>query len=197
LPEFFIERRHFAAQWLIFTLAEGVTAPPGIEHVGRNLRIEERRSGGDAEPLHPPDEPLQVVADQAGARLWNADGSPADFCGNAARCVARWLWERGAQEPVLFRMGRVQSEAWRERIAGAVLHREQPLAWRGGFRQIDLLAQWPDRLLVVDYKSSRLREEKHREQVAEYVEAMRAISGKPVEGMILYLLESGVEMVDI
>ena len=108
------------------------------------------------------------------------------------------LLEEEELEEIARRLERLlESEAWRERIAGAVLHREQPLAWRGGFRQIDLLAEWPDRLLVVDYKSSRLREEKHREQVAEYVEAMRAISGKPVEGMILYLLESGVEMVDI
>jgi len=30
-------------------------------------------------------------------RVFNADGSPAEQCGNGARCIARWLADRGAE----------------------------------------------------------------------------------------------------
>ncbi|MEW5921863.1 MAG: diaminopimelate epimerase [Bacillota bacterium] len=34
-------------------------------------------------------------------RIFNADGSEAEMCGNAIRCLARYLWERGlCEEPV-------------------------------------------------------------------------------------------------
>jgi len=40
---------------------------------------------------------LEVSATAAGARMryWNADGSPAEMCGNGLRCVARFAVDRG------------------------------------------------------------------------------------------------------
>lgn len=35
-------------------------------------------------------------------RIWNADGSPAQQCGNGARCVAAWLVRDGAASPPRF-----------------------------------------------------------------------------------------------
>lgn len=35
-----------------------------------------------------------AVAD-ARMRIWNADGSPAEMCGNGVRCVAKYLYDRG------------------------------------------------------------------------------------------------------
>jgi diaminopimelate epimerase len=37
-------------------------------------------------------------------RVWNADGSPAQQCGNGARCVAAWLVRDGAARTPTFRL---------------------------------------------------------------------------------------------
>ncbi len=55
-----------------------------------------------------------LVIDGGQADYWNADGSPAGFCGNGARCVARYLLERDQRERVDFRMGAVAVRGWRE-----------------------------------------------------------------------------------
>ena len=34
-------------------------------------------------------------------RIFNADGSEAQMCGNGIRCVAQWLYTHGAEKPVL------------------------------------------------------------------------------------------------
>ncbi|WP_292656596.1 RecB-like helicase [Nitratifractor sp.] len=79
-------------------------------------------------------------------------------------------------------------------IDGAAIRREQPLAWRGELLQIDLLLEFPDRAVVVDYKSSRKFAPKHREQVGRYVKAVEEILERPASGVLAYLTESGVEM---
>src|SRR3546814_13467558 len=33
-------------------------------------------------------------------RIWNADGSPSQQCGNGARCVAAWLVRDGATDEI-------------------------------------------------------------------------------------------------
>src|SRR5687768_6381632 len=47
-------------------------------------------------------------ATQAGSiaryRIWNGDGSPAQQCGNGARCVAAWLVRDGAASTPTFRL---------------------------------------------------------------------------------------------
>ncbi len=79
-------------------------------------------------------------------------------------------------------------------IDGALIRREQPLAWQGELLQLDLLLEFPDRAMVVDYKSSRKFAEKHRKQVGRYVRAVEEILGRPASGVLVYLTESGVEM---
>jgi diaminopimelate epimerase len=53
---------------------------------------------------------LAVVRDDAGADaavdFWNADGSPADACGNATRCVARLLIDESGASALDLRTGR-------------------------------------------------------------------------------------------
>src|SRR3546814_17550469 len=38
----------------------------------------------------------------AAYRIWNADGSPSQQCGNGARCVAAWLVRDGATDGAAF-----------------------------------------------------------------------------------------------
>ncbi len=82
-------------------------------------------------------------------------------------------------------------------IDGAAIRREQPLAWRGELLQIDLLLEFPDRAVVVDYKSSRKFAPKHREQVGRYIQAVEEILGRPASGVLAYLTEEGVELEEV
>jgi len=40
----------------------------------------------------------------AAYRIWNADGSPSQQCGNGARCVAAWLVRDGATDSTIFEL---------------------------------------------------------------------------------------------
>ncbi|MBM3317235.1 MAG: diaminopimelate epimerase [Candidatus Eisenbacteria bacterium] len=81
------------------------------------------------EPIAPPDlARLACAAGRASAaavdglllvsgdevRLWNRDGSPAEFCGNGARCHAARLLQRSGSQRVRFLFGRHSIEGWRE-----------------------------------------------------------------------------------
>ncbi|MEO6226821.1 MAG: diaminopimelate epimerase [Thermomonas sp.] len=58
-------------------------------------RIADRHRGIGCDQLltvEPPRSPGSV----ASYRIWNADGSPAQQCGNGARCIAAWLVREGA-----------------------------------------------------------------------------------------------------
>ncbi len=80
-------------------------------------------------------------------------------------------------------------------IRGAVILKEQPLVYQKERKQIDLLLQFDDRVIIVDYKSSKKNGAKHMEQVMLYKEALRAISHLPVEAYVCYLQNDGVELV--
>ena len=82
-------------------------------------------------------------------------------------------------------------------VTEGVCRREQPLMFEGELRYIDLLVEQETRWVVVDYKSALRYEERHREQVAFYISAVEAISQKPVEGYLCYLLEGGCELVKV
>jgi exodeoxyribonuclease V beta subunit len=49
----------------------------------------------------------------------------------------------------------------------------------------------------VDYKSSKKYHLKHVSQVGYYKKAIGSIMQKPTHGMIVYLLEDGVELVEV
>jgi len=82
-----------------FVLVDGRSVIPPVEPPLLARALCERRHGVGADGL-------LVVLDVAGGRVrvgyWNADGSPAAFCGNGARCVAllaaREGWVEGPLE---------------------------------------------------------------------------------------------------
>jgi exodeoxyribonuclease V beta subunit len=73
------------------------------------------------------------------------------------------------------------------------ISREQSLSYGGELKQLDLLLEYEDRFLVVDYKSSKQDHFKHVFQVSEYIKAIEEILKKPTDGVIIYLLEGGIE----
>jgi len=60
-----------------------------------------------------------------------------------------------------------------------------------------LLLEYPDRCVVVDYKSSLKQQEKHIDQVKEYCTAIEKILCKPTAGEIIYLLKDKIEALSL
>ena len=80
-------------------------------------------------------------------------------------------------------------------VQGANILKEQPLMYQKERKQIDLLLEHPDKIVVIDYKSSKKESAKHHAQVTLYQEALSQIYMLPVEGYICYLGNEGVELV--
>ncbi len=78
-----------------------------------------------------------------------------------------------------------------------ICHKEQPISYAKELRYIDLLVERHDDAVVIDYKSSRRFEEKHRVQVGFYKKAIETILQKKVHAYLVYLLEDGVEIVPV
>ncbi len=105
------------------------------------------------------------------------------------------LMSEEALRQIAVRMERlVNDPSFIRLLEGASLRKEQPLYYRGEMKQIDLLLEYDDHLLVVDYKSSRKFHIKHLEQVRGYMAAVSSITGKRTEGMLLYLLEEEIRI---
>jgi exodeoxyribonuclease V beta subunit len=75
----------------------------------------------------------------------------------------------------------------------AKVYKERAFSYHGELRQVDLLLEYPERYLVIDYKSSKKGMLKHKAQVSAYVEAIGALTGKQTQGMILYLEKEGID----
>jgi len=82
-------------------------------------------------------------------------------------------------------------------LEGATTSSEQSLSFNGEFKQIDLLLSYENHYLVMDYKSSKKYHQEHRKQVRNYKDAIESIMGKQTRGMIVYLLDDGVELVEV
>ena len=80
-------------------------------------------------------------------------------------------------------------------LKGAKIYKEQPLMYQKERKQIDLLLEHPDKIVVIDYKSSKRHSTKHHAQVKLYQEALSQMYALPVEGYICYLAQEGVELV--
>jgi exodeoxyribonuclease V beta subunit len=83
----------------------------------------------------------------------------------------------------------IADTAFQKLLEDATLRREQSIAYKGDFKQIDLLIEYPDHFLVIDYKSSTKYATHHQSQVRHYVRAIEKILGKPTKGKIVYLLK--------
>ncbi|MEY3090575.1 MAG: hypothetical protein RL113_891 [Pseudomonadota bacterium] len=79
-------------------------------------------------------------------------------------------------------------------LENAQITKEQSLSYGGELKQIDLLLEYADSCVVIDYKSSKKYALKHENQVRYYQNAIEKITGKPTQGMIIYLLEEGIEV---
>jgi exodeoxyribonuclease V beta subunit len=98
------------------------------------------------------------------------------------------MLEKAQIEDIRQRITRLLTDArFMQLLEGAKIGRERALSYRGELKQIDLLLEYDDHALVIDYKSSAKYENKHRAQVRYYMQAIETLTGKPTEGMLIYL----------
>ncbi len=91
----------------------------------------------------------------------------------------------------------VENPMFHALLEGSKVSKEQSLSFEGEIKQIDLLLEYPDHNVVVDYKSSKKYGLKHHQQVGYYKKAIANITEKKTLGMIVYLLDGGIELVSI
>jgi len=77
------------------------------------------------------------------------------------------------------------------------LFKEQPIYFRGERKQLDLLIEKEDNIIIVDYKSSEFLQPSHVRQVNKYKEAIEAIFGKKCEAYLCYLKKESDEIIKI
>jgi len=88
----------------------------------------------------------------------------------------------------------IEDEVFQQILDGAKVSKEQSLSFEGEIKQIDLLLEYDEHCLIVDYKSSKKYALKHQNQVGYYKKAIANITGKRTEGIVVYLLDDGVLM---
>jgi exodeoxyribonuclease V beta subunit len=91
----------------------------------------------------------------------------------------------------------IAHDRFKKLLIGAKISKEQSLSFEGEFKQIDLLLEYEKTCMVLDYKSSKKYGLKHQSQVRYYKKAIYNITGKYTRGIIVYLLEDGVELVEV
>ena len=85
--------------FVVLDLRDGLPAPDA--HLASQLA--DRHFGVGCDQILTIEPPRSSTA-VASYRIWNADGSPSQQCGNGARCVAAWLVRDGAAQGPRFRM---------------------------------------------------------------------------------------------
>jgi len=76
------------------------------------------------------------------------------------------------------------------------LYKEQPVAYKGERKQIDLLIEKDDEVIVVDYKSSLHVNDSHLVQIGMYKKAMQSIYTKKVTCYLVYLRDKEIKLIN-
>ena len=89
----------------------------------------------------------------------------------------------------------ISNRSFKEILDSAVdITKEQSISFNGKVKQIDLLIEYSDRYLVIDYKSSKKSNLQHKSQVRGYIKAIKSITKKQTDGVIIYLLRDNIEI---
>jgi len=88
-------------------------------------------------------------------------------------------------------------EPFKRLLEGAKISKEQALSYNKELKQLDLLLEYEEHVVVVDYKSSKQYSFKHQEQVAWYVKAVASLLRKPTEGVLVYLEKEGISLLNL
>ncbi len=81
-----------------------------------------------------------------------------------------------------------------QKLIDGECYKEKAIRYKNNLRYIDLLVKKDDKYIIIDYKSSMAYSSHHLKQVRYYIEAVKKIVGKDVEGYLCYLLDDGVKL---
>ncbi len=79
----------------------------------------------------------------------------------------------------------ITNERFKKLLKNAKIAKEQFLSFEEQFKQIDLLLEYKNFYTVLDYKTSKRYQFKHKSQVGYYKKAIYNITGKYTRGIIL------------
>ncbi len=91
----------------------------------------------------------------------------------------------------------VSCDEFQKLLKNATYTKEQPLKYKKNLYYIDLLLQNEDGYIVIDYKSGKNFHKEHIKQVQGYKRAVGSITQQSVEGYLCYMLEDGIEIVQV
>ena len=101
----------------------------------------------------------------------------------------------GAIEEIEKRISRLIRDALFCTLTQGKYYKEQMIRHKGNLGVIDLLVRGEEGWSIIDYKSGREEEAKHREQVTRYCEAIHSSTNEIAVGYLCYLLEDRVEWI--
>ncbi len=91
----------------------------------------------------------------------------------------------------------IKDDRFKALVKDAKIYKEVPLYYKDALKQLDLLIEREESLVVVDYKTSFKKQKRHIKQVSGYLEAVKFIANKEVTGYLCYLKSDAVEMVKV
>ncbi|WP_295051780.1 RecB-like helicase [Sulfuricurvum sp.] len=101
----------------------------------------------------------------------------------------------GAMGEIEKRIERLLSDQTFRHLTQGDRYKEQMIRHKGNLGVIDLLVRSEKGWIIIDYKSGREEEEKHRDQINRYGEAIRSSTGEETAGYLCYLLEETIEWI--
>ena len=81
-------------------------------------------------------------------------------------------------------------------IDDAIYHKEYEFIYNGNHGIIDLLVETNDKLIVVDYKLNEINKDYYLDQVRGYMNYLRTISDKKIEGYLYSILDGSYKEVE-
>ena len=100
--------------------------------------------------------------------------------------------QEGEAEAIKARVAKLLVDDEFLRLCQGRIMKEQPISYKGELKQIDLLVEKEDEMVVIDYKSGAKKQKEHLSQVAHYKEAIAKITSKKVVAYICYVREEGI-----
>ncbi|MDR2636127.1 MAG: RecB-like helicase [Campylobacteraceae bacterium] len=91
----------------------------------------------------------------------------------------------------------INNHEFQSLLGGGKFYKEQSYIFDKERRQIDILIEREDEVVVIDYKSSSYAKESHIKQVLEYKKAIEFISKKRVKSYLYYLHEKEIEIINL
>jgi len=91
----------------------------------------------------------------------------------------------------------LQNKKFQALLKGANIRKEQSLSYEGELKKIDMILEYENDNLVVEYKSSKKYRIKDQNQVKYYQKALEGITGKETRGVIIYILEDKIDLINL